>query len=193
MKKFFAAMMFALIFFGGNFVEAAAPFTAEQSEKIISMTAEISSATEKNLPVDEMTFRRKFNDFIINFILELNAGNDAAEMERLLTINDTNISVREEGSVFMKNFFDRIAIVGISDGGNFRALNLFATQLNSRDDALINALILQAFVKGITPDFDSTSLLRASKKNPTAPVIRDGVRYYISRDENLNIVTAVAD
>lgn len=195
MKNFFAALTVALILTVASFAEvaeAAATFTAEQSEQMISLTAELS-AVENPLPVDEMTFRRNFDDFIANFVREVDAGDDAAELQRLLSFNEPTVHIRDEGTVSVKNFFDRIAIVGLSDGENFKVLNLFATQLDGRDDALLNALILQAFVKSITPDFDSTSLLRAAKKNPKSPVTHGGVRYFISREGNLNIVTAIAE
>ena len=194
MKKFFLALTVVLLVAVSNFAESA-PFTREQIEETISITVKNPDAAEdKSLPFDAATFQRNYRNYIANFVREPNAGADAAEAINFLSLDDAAYLTRDDKNLFAKDFLGRVSIVGLSDnGGNLKVLNFFAAVLEGRDDALLNVLILQAFVQGIAPDFDAMTLLNQAKKNPSAPVIRDGIKFSISTFNNMNIITAVAE
>ena len=194
MRRFVAAMAFALMLTAVNLAEAATPFTNEQIDKMFSITVQNPAAEDSStLPIDSATFQRNFNAFMMNFINDVSSGEESKMLQEIFLLNNASVTEHDEGIVFSKNFLNRAAVVGLSDGGNFKVLNLFAAQLDDRDDALFNVLILQAFVRSISPDFDAMTLLRRAKKNPTAPIIHNGVNYTITKTDNLNIVTAVAE
>ena len=188
MRKLCAVFAIILILTAGKSIEAA-DFTPEQVDKIFDITIQKGVDVENSaLPFDTATFQMNFNAFMTDFISSVSNGEDFAAMQNALLINNPIISPRNEGTVFAKNFFNRVAVVGLSDvDGKLKVLNFFATQPEGRDDSLYHVLILQAFVKGISPDYDATTLLNDLKKNST--VIRNGVRYTISKDGDLNIVT----
>jgi len=192
LKKIFAAM-FALMLMVGH-VEAA-DFTPAQVDKIFELTVNNPAvAADAALPFDAATFQQNYNAFMMNFIVDVGTSEEISVLQKIFLLNGATVTLHDEGTVFTKNFLNRAAIVGLSDSnGRLKVLNLFAVQVEGRDDALFHALILQAFIRAVTPDFDSTSLLRAVKKNPAAPVVHNGISYTITRDENLNIVTAVAE
>ncbi len=192
MKNFFLALITVALVATSHV--AAADLTAEQLDEIISRTAENSAAESgATLPVDAETFQKNFNAFVINFIRETDAGyTDASMMKRIFLLNDAKTFTRDGHQLFAKNFLNRALVVGLSDGGKCKVLNFFATHAENRDDALFNVLVLQAFVRGIAPEFDAMNMLAAAEKNPSATVIRDGVKYSVVTDGNTDIVTAVA-
>ena len=190
MKKFFIALTFALIV--TNFCEAA-EFTREQVDQMMTITAQ-NPAVKKSakLPVDAETFRQNYNDFITNFIRGTNAGTDAFMMEKIFLIDGLKTFTRAEGKVFAKNFLNKVAIIGLSSGGKCKVLSIFAAPLEEQNDALFNVLILQGFVNGITPGLDATALLDEIKRSPVESAVYNGVRYSVTSDGDLSIVTAVA-
>lgn len=193
MRKFFAAVMLALILSTNNFSEAA-QFTQEQLDQMISMTVQ-NPAAEKNstLPVDFAAFQTNYNDFMNSFINETNAGTDAAMMRQIFLMNNLHVHDEGKNKIFIKNFSNRVMIIGLcKSGGKFKVMNFFSTHEEGRDDVLFDVLIMQAFVRGITPGFDATVLIDAANKNPNAPFIHKDVKYFLTSDGNLNIITAIA-
>lgn len=195
MKKFCLALTIALILSISNFADAATMFTAEQFDKIVAFTVK-NPAVNSNatLNLNAATFKQNYDIFITNFIKETNAvGQDAAMMRQIFLLNDAKTYENGTNQIFAKNFLNRVVIVGLNEiGGNFKVLNFFATIAEERDDAMFNVLVLNAFIRGINPDLDATELLNEASKNPSEPVIRNGVKFSVATIENINIVTAVA-
>lgn len=190
LRKFFAALMLMLIVHGGC---EAAEFTREQVDQMMTFTVQ-NPAVKKSatLPVDAEAFRKNFNDFITDFISGTSAGTDAFMMKKIFLIEEIKAFKRAEGNVFAKNFLNKVAIVGLSNDGNCKVINFFAAPLEDKNDALFNALILQAFISGITPGVESTTLLDEIKRSPTESAVYNGVRYSVTGAGNLNVVTAIA-
>ncbi len=196
MKNFFVALTVALILSASNIAAAeTALFTEEQFDKIVAHTVANPAASEAaTLNLDAATFQRNYNAFITNFIRETSAqGDDAAMMERIFLLNDAKTFENDSKQVFTKNFANRAVIIGFNEaGGNFKVLNFFATIAEDRDDALFNVLVLQGFLRGIDPTLNAGDLLNEAQKDPSKPVIRNGVQFSVATIENINIVTAVA-
>ena len=196
MKKFFVALTVALILSAGNIAAAAtALFTEDQLDKIVAHTVGNPAASNAaTLNLDAATFQRNYNAFITNFIREAGAqGDDAAMMERIFTLNDAKTFENGSKQIFTKNFMNRVVIIGFNEsGGNFKVLNFFATLAEERDDALFNVMVLQGFVRGIDSNLNAVELLGELQKDPSKPVIRNGVQFSVATIDNINIVTAVA-
>jgi len=200
MKNFFVALTVALtvalILSASNIAAAeTALFTEEQFDKIVAHTVANPAASEAaTLNLDAATFQRNYNAFITNFIRETDAqGDDAAMMERIFLLNDAKTFENDSKQVFTKNFANRAVIIGFNEaGGNFKVLNFFATIAEDRDDALFNVLVLQGFLRGIDPTLNAGDLLNEAQKDPSKPVIRNGVKFSVATIENINIITAVA-
>ena len=195
MKKIFVALTVALILSASNIAAASALFTEEQFDKIVAHTvANPAAAVAATLNLDAVTFQRNYNAFITNFIRETGAqGDDAAMMEQVFTLSDAKTFENGSKQIFAKNFANRAVIVGFNEaGGNFKVLNFFATIAEDRDDALFNVLVLQGFVRGIDPTLNAVELLNEMQKDPSKPVIQNGVKFSVATIENINIVTAVA-
>lgn len=196
LKKFFLALFaFALIVAAEHsvYAAAAAQITKDQFEHMAANTLQSAAASaDATLNIDAATFQRNFDAFVKNFIGETNANaQDAAHMAQIFTLNDAKTFDVEGKQLFAKNFLNRVMIIGVKDaGGNFKVLNFFAAQAEERDDALFDVLVLQAFVKGITPDFDAMDLLRTAKNDPDGAAIHNGVRFSVFNADNLNIVSA---
>lgn len=196
MKKFFVALIVALILSTGNIAAAATTlFTEDQFEKIVAHTvANPAADSAATLNVDAATFQRNYNAFITDFIRDTKAqGDDAAMMERIFMLSDAKTFENGSKQLFTKNFGNRVVIIGLNEsGGNFKVLNFFATLTEDRDDALFNVLVLQGFVRGIDPTLNAVDFLNEAQKDPSKPVIKNGVKFSIATIENINIITAVA-
>ena len=196
MKKFFVALTVALILSAGNIAAAATVlFTEDQLDKIVAHTIGNPAASNAaTLNLDAATFQRNYNAFITNFIREAGAqGDDAAMMERIFTLNDAKTFENGSKQIFTKNFMNRVVVIGFNEsGGNFKVLNFFATLAEERDDALFNVMVLQGFVRGIDSNLNAVELLGELQKDPSKPVIRNGVQFSVATIDNINIVTAVA-
>ena len=191
MKKFCVALTVALIVAVSSFVEAAT-FTGEQIQQMLSITAQNPAVNQnKMLKLNAETFRKNFNVFMINFIRQTNAGDDAAMMQRVLLIDKTAVTAKNGCNIFGKNFFGKVMIVGFGETGkNFKVLNFFAAKIENRDDALFYTLILNGFVKSISPELDAKTLLDKLKKNSV--VIRGGVKFSVTKSGDIDIITATA-
>ena len=193
MKKFLAALTLALIVASTNFVEAA-EFTSEQIKQMLTITIQNPAVTQnKMLKLNAETFRKNFNAFMVNFIKNVNAGTDSAMMRQFLAIDGADVSAKGDYTILGKNFGGKVMIIGLADNGkNFKVLNFFAARIENRDDALLYRLILDAFVKSISPDFDAKTLLDRFEKNHAAPVIHNGVKYSVAKSGDVDVIAATA-
>lgn len=201
MRKFFVALTItltvALTLTLANFAEAA-QFTQDQFEQMVTTTVQNPAAASKNtttLPINVTTFQNNYNAFMTNFISQTNAtGEDATMMQKIFLITEPKIFTKDDETLFAQNFLNKSMIIGLSNNGsNFKVLTFFAVQSDEREDLMVNVLVLNAFVKGITPDYDSTALLDDIGKSSDATVVHNGVKYTVSKVGNLNVVTAVAN
>lgn len=194
MKKFLAAIIIGLIICTGIKVEAA-EFTQEQFNKMLSISTQTLNAENKNLSLDAATFQKNFNDFMTNFIKETDAkDNDAKNLEEIFLIKEPMIVQTDAGNFLAKNFMNRVAIVGLLDAnGYLRNINFFTIQTQDKDEVMIPVLILEAFAKSISPDLSASTLMEDFEKNKNAPIVKNGIKFSIATDENINFITSIAE
>ena len=194
MKKFLAAIIVGLIICAGIKVEAA-EFTQEQFNKMLSISTQTLNAENKNLSLDAATFQKNFNDFMTNFIKETDAkDNDAKNLEEIFLIKEPMIVQTDAGDFLAKNFMNRVAIVGLLDAnGSLRNINFFTIQTQDKDEVMVPVLILEAFAKSISPDLSASALMEDFEKNKNAPIVKNGIKFSIATDENINFITSIAE
>lgn len=190
MKKFFTALFICLIICS-NSKTYAAELTQEQFDKMFSMTNQISTEN-KTLNLDAPTFQKNFNDFMTKFIKESNAGDDTPTLEEIFIIKEPIIVQTDNGNFLAKNFMNHVAIVGSVDpNGNLKVLNFFSAKPENKNDMVVTVLIFNAFVQGVSPQINIQDLLGELEKNQSA--VRNGVKFSTSKQENMEIITAVAE
>lgn len=190
MKKFFVALTILFAVTAAN-VSEAAQFTDEQRNQILSMTVQPSAAA---LAVDVGTFQKNFNDFMSGFIAQTNAGNDTAKMEQIFLIGEQNIVTNGQNVLFAKNFMNMVAIVGsLDESGHFKTLNLVGAAIDDKNEAMIRMLVLEAFVKGISPDLDAQTILTEAKEHSDAPVVKGNVKFSFVTLDNLDVISVTAN
>lgn len=193
MKKILTALIVGLIICAGIKVEAA-QFTQEQFSEMLSVTAQKSAAESKALALDATTFQKNFNAFMTSFIKDSNAGDDTPTLEEIFLIREPLILQTDTGNFLAKDFLNRIAVVGsVEADGKLKTLNFFSTPAENKNEMVVTILVFQAFTQGISPDLDVKELLGELEKNPGAPVIRSGVKFLVSKQGNLEVITAVAE
>ena len=187
------ALLVMLIFYMSNPVEAV-PFTRTQMDKIF-LDAGQAPSTNSTLDLNVETFKGKFNGLITPILQQTMGSNDVSTMAHLFLIKDYKIFSKTDGDLFANIFADyRVALVGLSEsnGGNFKSLNLYYTTPEAKDESLFTVWFLTAFVKSITPDVDAQSLMgELTAENSSGTAIKSGVKYSISDEGNLNVLTAV--
>lgn len=191
MKKFLMTFIALLIITAQ--VEAA-QFAQEQFDEMISITVQKSAAENKILALDAATFQKNFNAFMTNFIKESNAGDDTPMLEEIFLIREPMIVQTDAGNFLAKNFMNHVAIVGsVEADGKLKVLNFFSAPTENKNDMVITVLIFQAFTQGISPGLDVKALLGELEKNPSAPVIRNGIKFSTDNQGTMEIITAVAE
>ena len=193
MKKFFTALMIALLLSTSNFAEAV-PFTRTQLDTIFMDTGKLpTSNSTLDLNID--TFKEKFNGLITPILQQTMGSNDVSTMAHLFLIKDYKVFSKPDGDVFANIFGDyRVALVGLTEpnGGKFKRLNIFYTTPEEKDESLFTVWLLTAFVMSITPDVDAQALMNElTAENSSGTAVKSGVKYSISDDGNLNCLTAV--
>ena len=193
MKKILTALIVGLIICASVKVEAA-QFAEEQFSEMLSVTAQKSAAESKALALDTATFQKNFNAFMTTFIKESNAGDDTPTLEEIFLIREPLILQTDTGNFLAKDFMNRIAVVGsVEANGNLKTLNFFSTPAENKNEMVVTILVFQAFTQGISPELDVKELLGELEKNPGAPVTRSGVKFSVSKQGNLEVITAVAE
>ena len=191
MKKFLMTFIALLIITAQ--VEAA-QFAQEQFDEMISITVQKSAAENKILALDAATFQKNFNAFMTNFIKESNAGDDTPTLEEIFLLKEPLIVQTDAGNFLAKNFMNHVAIVGsVEADGKLKVLNFFSAPTENKNDMVITVLIFQAFTQGISPGLDVKALLGELEKNPSAPVIRNGIKFSTDNQGTMEIITAVAE
>lgn len=190
MKKFLMALTVALALIGGNV--AAAKITDEQLANILLQTAQVESTK----PLDAIAFQDRFNWLIAPIIRDDMNIEDASAMEYFFTIKDFNVSDVAGGKIYSYIFgYPGGAVVGIraTEEENFKVLSLCYTTPESTDEAVFTIWLMKAFVGSIAPNVDARDLMNElTAEGAAGCVVKDGVKFTITDDGNLNILTAVA-
>lgn len=188
-KKFFTALTVALILTCSN-VEAA-EFTQAQLDKIFLNVGQVESSTTFNLNAE--TLKEKFNGIITPILKDATGSDDVSAMAHLFLIKDYKVFEGADGNTFANIFGDyRVALVGAgATDGNFKSLTLCYTTPENSDEAIFTIWLLTAFVKSIAPEVNPQTLMNdLTAENSSGSVVAGGVKFSITEDDNLNVLTA---
>ena len=193
MKKFLSTAIILLMLTAQ--VEAA-PFTREQLDKIfVDVEENFYRQDDLTLNLNVETLKEKFNGLVIPILQETMGTNDVSAMEHLFLIKDYKVFNKPSGDTFANIFGDyRVALVGVSEpnGGNFRALSLYYTTPEDKDDAIFTIWLMTAFVKSIAPEVNVQNLMNElTAENSSGSVIIDDIKFSITADGNLNVLTVM--
>ena len=186
MKKFFIAAIAFLLFSAQ--VEAV-PFTRTQLDKMFLDVGQIQ--TSATLPLNAETFKEKFNARITPILKEAMGTDDVSAMEHLFLIKNEKII----GETFTHIFGDyRIGVVGgLAADGNFKALSLYYTTPEEKDESIFTIWLMTAFVKSLAPEVNPQTLMNElTAENSSGSVTAGGVKFSVSEEGNLNTLTATA-
>ena len=190
MRKFLIA---ATIFFMLSAQVEAAQFTREQMDKIF-IAVEESPDSNLTFELNVETLKEKFNGFVTPILQETMGTEDVSAMAHLFLIKDYKVFSKPDGDTFANIFGDyRVALIGncAANGGNFKTLSLYYTTPEEKDESIFTIWLLTAFVKSIAPEVDVQNLMNElTAENSSGTAIKDGVKFSISADGNLNVLTA---
>ena len=190
MKKFLTALIVLLIFSAQ--VEAV-PFSREQTDRIFLDVESAENAATLDLNVE--TLKGKFNGLVKPILQEAMGTEDVSAMEYLFLIKDYKIFSKPDGDLFANIFGDyRVALVGkCAADGNFKILSLYYTTPEEKDESIFTIWLLTAFVKSLAPDVDVEALMNElTAENSSGTAIKGDVKFSISADGNLNVLSATA-
>ena len=190
MKKFLTALIVLLIFSAQ--VEAV-PFSREQTDRIFLDVESAENAATLDLNVE--TLKGKFNGLVKPILQEAMGTEDVSAMEYLFLIKDYKIFSKPDGDIFANIFGDyRVALVGkCAADGNFKILSLYYTTPEEKDESIFTIWLLTAFVKSLSPDVDVEALMNElTAENSSGTAIKGDVKFSISADGNLNVLSATA-
>ncbi|MBR3748179.1 MAG: hypothetical protein IKP64_06075 [Selenomonadaceae bacterium] len=199
MKKFFIALTIFFCVTGGNFVNAAS-FTESQFDKIFTDVTKNPAAAPENsatLDLNIDTLKEKFNGFVAPFLKNSLGVDDISAFEHIFMIKTYKIFPNDSGDTFANVFGTKnpnVAIVGVTvpDGGNFKVLQCCYTTPESGDEIFSAQLALAAFVYCVAPDVEVPTLMsELTAENSSGSVTKNGVKFSIAEDGNLNMLTAV--
>ena len=189
LKRFLTALTILLMLTAQ--VEAV-PFTRDQMDRIFIDLESSESTSTLNLNFE--TLKERFNGLITPILKETMGTEDVSEMAHLFLIKEYKIFNKPDGDTFANIFGDyRVALVGASEpnGGNFKTLSLYYTTPEEKDESVFTIWLLTAFVKSISPDIDVQALMNElTADNSSGTAIKDGVKFSIADDGNLNVLTA---
>ncbi|MBR4151600.1 MAG: hypothetical protein IKT98_01415 [Selenomonadaceae bacterium] len=190
MKKFLTALTIILLLTAQ--VEAA-PFTREQMDKIF-IDVEQMPESDLTFGLNVETLKEKFNGIVTPILKETMGTDDVSEMAHLFLIKEYKVFSKPDGDTFANVFGDyRVALVGTcaANGGNFKTLSLYYTTPEGNDESIFTIWLLTAFVKSISPEVDVQNLMNElTTEGASGTAIKDGVKFSIAEDGNLNFLTA---
>ena len=190
MKKFLTALTIILLLTAQ--VESA-PFTREQMDKIF-IDVEQMPESDLTFGLNVETLKEKFNGIVTPILKETMGTDDVSEMAHLFLIKEYKVFSKPDGDTFANVFGDyRVALVGTcaANGGNFKTLSLYYTTPEGNDESIFTIWLLTAFVKSISPEVDVQNLMNElTTEGASGTAIKDGVKFSIAEDGNLNFLTA---
>ena len=172
--------------------------THEQIDEIVDAFAECQiDENSPTLKFNVESLQENFNAQI-NPLLEktFELGELDAEslalLKHLLLIDEYQIHSADDMEFFFNIFGDTIGLFGIKKRDeNFKILRLcFTVPDNSREAKTLD-FVFWAFAKIFLPDVDSVEFIKALQSNKS--VTRGGVIFSLTKNGNLNTVTAVAE
>ncbi len=191
MRQVIAALACVLILSVGN-VTAAAKITDAQLGKIFTDIAQVDSAGE--LYLDAAAFQDRFNWLIGPIIQDGMRIDDASAMEYFFTIKGFDVAEAAGGKIYSNVFgYTGVAFAGLSaaDDDDFTVMSLYYVTPENTDEAVFTSWLVKAFVGSITPDVDSRALMiELTADGSSGNAVKDGVKFSIAADGNLNVLTA---
>ena len=191
MKKFLTILLVLLVI--SAHVEAVS-FSKDQLNKIFIDVE--SNQTNSTLNLNISTLKTNFNGIITPILQETMQINDVSAMAHLFLINDYKIFSKPNGDTFANIFGDyRVALVGLTEpnNGNFKVLSLYYTTPEEKDESLFTIWFITAFVKSFSPEIDPQALMNElTAENSPASTVKSGIKFSISSESNLNVLTATA-
>lgn len=200
MKKFLMTVaIFAVLFTWSNFVEAKA-FTNEQLDRVVDHITEHPASSPDNaktLKLDAEQLKKNFNAEISPVINKAQAENDEIRktMEKIFYIDEYIAYSSEIGKLYMNFFGDNSAVFGLTgkDDARFKALVCAYTTPENKNDNAVSLLVFVSFLRTVSPGIDVESFINDISTAQDKPFVRDGVKFTVAREDNLVVLTAVAE
>ena len=168
--------------------------TREQVDEITVAFERLNLADiPSTLPLNIETLKEKFNARINSFLEPAPLDEESrALMHKLLLIDDYKTFTDTGKDFFFNLFGDTIGLFAYGfSGDNFKIVRLcFTVPDNQRESQTLN-LVFDAFMKSFLPEADGEEFISALKTNPE--VVRDGVKFSLTQNDNLLTVTAVGE
>lgn len=190
MKKIFLALTIALTMIGG-LVEAA-DITDEQFKKIVQDVG--ATKIESHFHMNADAFRTRFNWYIVPIVQDGVGKDDVDDLIKLFVLKDYDVSDAADGKVYLGRFEYHgaaVALLGMTDDDHLKTLNLYYLTPEKKGDAVITSWLLTAFVGSISTEIDARELLgELTAEGSGGSVVKDGFKFSIAEDGNLNVLTA---
>lgn len=191
MKRFLMTLTVALALTVSNV--SAAELTTEQLGKVFTETARLESPLE--LGIDAETFRERFNWFIVPIVQDGMNKDDVSELLPLFVIRDFDVSASGDDKIFSYVFgYKSVAVVGCgsAEEEHLKILRLCYATPENQKEAVFTSWLLTGFVGSLSTEIDIRTLMsELTAEGSTGSVVRDGLKFTVEEDGNLNILTAV--
>lgn len=168
--------------------------TREQVDEITAAFERLNLADiPSTLPLNIETLQKRFNARINSFLEPAELDEESRALMRKLLLIDEYKTFTDTGKDFFFNLFgDTIGLFAYGySGDNFKIVRLcFTVPDNQRESQTLN-LVFDAFTKSFLPESDGEEFISALKTKPE--VVRDGVKFSLTQNDNLLTVTAVGE
>lgn len=200
MKRLLMTLAVVVVLTVANVSEAAG-FTHEQLDKIlahIEQNPAVSPANTATLKLDIAQLQSKFNAELEPMFNEVQFDSDEERevMEKLFLIKDyKTFEADNEGKVFLNVFGNSVAIFGVLGNSNdrFKLLTCACTKPDNQNEMTVSSIVLASFVKVILPNADPEKFLNELSAAKEGNVIRNGMKFTLTRDDGFMLVTAVKE
>lgn len=200
MKEIFMAVaIFAILFAGANFVEAKS-LTSEQFEKVADYIGRHPSSSPENtvtLKLDTEQFKQGFNAELKPILTSAKFDSDEVRqtMEKLFYIQDYKVFHSEIGNLYVNIFGDKAAILGVTgkDDAHFKTMCCTYAAPENREENTLSSLVLVSFVRTLLPGIEFESFMKDLSSSQGKPFTRDGIKFSLGKEDNLVVLTAVAE
>ena len=193
MKKFLMSLVVAIFLVSGNFVEAAG-FTSDQAQKMLNNLASnpaLKGSKTLNTNIDSL--QKNFNAQIESMLKQTNlSAEELSTLQKFFLIKEYKTFSESGLKLFLNTFGNTITILGIGEeNSNFKILSFcFTVPENSREENALD-LVFTAFARVLLPDADLKDLLTEVKAKSSC--VRNGIKFSLSQDGNLNIFDLTAE
>lgn len=198
MKEIFMAAAIVAIFFVWSDIAEAAGFTQAQVDKMMASVDQNPAASPESKLTLRMTpsqFRTNFNNELKPVLEKTQFDNDEERtiMEKLFLIEDFQVYEEGGGNFYLNVFGNSVAIFGVTgnDNPSFKLVTCAYTNPETQGESTLASVILLSFVKVIAPEENPQVLLNALAAEQSGTLIRNGVKFSATKDDNLILVSAV--